>query len=102
MRIPAGFLGLVIFLGLTGCATLNPGAEKVMITTAEPDSSQYEYMGDVIASSDNALGQEKSVESVRVKLRNKAAALGGDIVKIDTNNQNGGEVTMSGRVFRKK
>ena len=102
MKIPVSVLGLAIFLGLAGCATLNPGAEKVMITTAEPDASEYEYMGDVIASSDNALGQGKSVESVRVKLRNKASKLGGDIVKIDTNNQNGGEITMSGRVFRKK
>jgi hypothetical protein len=93
---------MMICLFLFGCATLQPGADRVMITTNEPDPAQYEYLSDITASSAHIMGQGQSVESVRIKLRNKALAMGADIVKIDTNNQNHDEVTMSGRAFKKK
>lgn len=93
---------VIMWLFLMGCATaLRPGAERVMIITNNPDLSQYEYLGDITATKDG-VSQGQAVESVRAIIRNKASVMGADIVTIDTSNQYGYEITMSGRAFKKK
>lgn len=82
---------LILFLGclLRGCASselvdLNPAGQRVQIVKAEPDSEKCKFIGDVYGqakSKDVAEGQLNA----RNDLKNRAAALGANLVTIDTN-----------------
>lgn len=80
--VVAGFL-------ITGCAAiqLNPGAERVRLTNQEPQGC--EYLGDVVGSQGNAVtggwtSNETLITGARNDLKNKAAAMGGNVVQILT------------------
>ena len=109
-------ISLFAFAVLSGCAItqLQPGAERVRVTNTEPDS-KCEFLGDITANQGNSMTgpfitNENLETGARHDLKNKAAALGGNLVVLLTHRagQSGtlGEsveqtnVTLSGNVYR--
>lgn len=103
---------------LAGCAAtpLQPSAEAVRITTAEP-GSECRFLGDITGSQGNAFTggftSNRNLETgARNDLKNRAAALGGNVVVLLTQRagqtgsfgESGGSisqtnVTLSGNVY---
>jgi hypothetical protein len=112
-------LSLFAFVLLAGCAAtaLQPGAEKVRVTNTEP-TSECEFLGDITGSQGDAFtgpftSNENLETGARNDLKNKAAALGGNLVVLITERagQTGSvsegsgsvqqtNVTLSGNVYR--
>ncbi|HEY0685876.1 MAG TPA: DUF4156 domain-containing protein [Steroidobacter sp.] len=111
-------VSLFAFVALAGCAAtpLQPGAEMVRVTNTEP-GSECEFLGDITANQGNSFTgpfttNENLETGARHDLKNKAAALGGNLVVLLTQRagQTGtlGEissveqtnVTLSGNVYR--
>jgi hypothetical protein len=109
---------LFAFVVLAGCAAtpLQPGAEIVRVTNVEP-GSECEFLGDITGNQGNSftgpfISNENLDTGARHDLKNKAAALGGNLVVLLTQRagQTGtlGEigsieqtnVTLSGNVYR--
>lgn len=85
-RAAGAFLAAI----LAGCAAtpMNPGAERVRITNAEP-GKECKFLGDVTGSQGNLLtgpwtSNENLETGARNDLKNKAAAIGGNVVTILT------------------
>jgi hypothetical protein len=91
---------------LAACAAiqLNPGAERVRLTNQEPQGC--EYLGDVVGTQGNAMtggltSNETLITGARNDIKNKAAAMGGNVVQIltstagHTSGQNGGGMSSS-------
>lgn len=107
-------IGLLFFFG---CATvaLTPGAEKVRITRTEP-GKECKFLGEVTGNHGDAISgaftSNADLETgARNDLKNKAAAMGGNIVYIlteragQTTDQSSGvvrqtNVVMTGNVYR--
>lgn len=70
-RIGLGF----VVLGLAACATLAPGAEKVLVTEKAADVAGCNVVGEVVADR-----PVTSVADMNNKLRNAALAIGGNVV----------------------
>lgn len=104
------FRSLILALPLApllfGCAAIQlaPGAEQVRITNSEPQGCQL--LGEVVGSQGNAVSgawtsNDNLVMGARNDLKNKAAALGGNVVHLLSNTtgqswgQNGGGTTSS-------
>lgn len=112
-------LSLFACVALVGCAAtpLQPGAEMVRVTNTEPDS-QCKFLGDITGHQGNLFtgpftSNENLETGARNDLKNKAAALGGNLVVLIT--QRAGEtgsvgeaggsvqqtnVTLTGNVYR--
>ncbi len=104
---------------LAGCAAtpLQPGAQGVRVTNIEP-GSECKFLGDITGSQGNSftgpfITNENLETGARNDLKNKAAALGGNLVVLLTQRagQTGGfgaaggsveqtNVTLSGNVYR--
>lgn len=104
---------------LAGCAAtpLQPGAEMVRVTNTEP-GSECKFLGDITGNQGNSftgpfITNENLETGARNDLKNKAAALGGNLVVLLTQRagQTGGlgggvgsveqtNVTLSGNVYR--
>jgi hypothetical protein len=111
-------LFLFAFATLAGCAAtpLQPGAEIVRVTNTEP-GSECEFLGDITGNQGNSfigpfITNESLETGARHDLKNKAAALGGNLVVLLTHRagQSGGwsnaggsveqtNVTLSGNVY---
>ena len=109
---------LVAFM-LIGCAaaSITPGAEKVRITSTEP-GKECKFLGDITGNQGNfftgAYTSNENLETgARNDLKNKAFAMGGNVVAILTQRagQTGGgnssgfgsqqtNVTLSGNVYK--
>ena len=81
-------LGL-IFMLMTGCSAmqLKEGAEKVRLTNQEP--KDCEYLGEIAGSQGNAFSggwtsNDNLAEGARNDLKNKALAMGANVVHILT------------------
>lgn len=79
----------ISLLTLAACAakTLTPGAEVIELVNEQPDKSKCEYLGEIVGSQGNWLtgdftANKDLVLGARNELRNKAYALGGNIVYI--------------------
>lgn len=112
-------ISLFAFLALAGCAAtpLQPGAEMVRVTNTEP-GSECEFLGDITGNQGNSftgpfITNENLETGARHDLKNKAAALGGNLVVLLTQragqtgsvSEIGGSVeqtnvTLSGNVYR--
>jgi Domain of unknown function (DUF4156) len=110
------FLALIVLSGC-GAIPLQPGAERVRVTNVEP-GPECRFLGDITANQGNAFtGQFTSNENLetgaRNDLKNKAAALDGNLVVLITQRagqtgsagEDGGSlaqtnVTLSGNVYR--
>ena len=112
-------LALFAFLVLAGCAAtrLQPGAETVRITHAAPDR-ECKFLGEITGNQGNAftgpfISNENLETGARNDLKNKAAAVGGNLVELLTHRagqtgsvgESGGSilqtnVTISGNVYR--
>lgn len=86
----AKLLPFCAFVSLVGCAAtpIQPGAEAVRITNTEP-GSECKFLGDITGSQGNAFTgpftPNKNLETgARNDLKNKAAALGGNVVVLIT------------------
>jgi hypothetical protein len=104
---PARCLALTLALALLpACAAIpvTPGAEKVKITSTEPQGC--EQLGDVVGTQGNAVSggftsNETLITGARNDLRNKAWAMGANVVFILSNTtgvaggQHGGSTTSS-------
>jgi hypothetical protein len=110
---------LFSFVALTGCAAtaLQPGAERVRLTNNEP-GSECQFLGDITGNQGNSftgpfITNENLETGARHDLKNKAAAIGGNLVVLLTNRAGhtgalgdiGGSVeqtnvTLSGNVYR--
>jgi hypothetical protein len=102
---------------LAGCAAtpLHPGAQMVRVTNTEP-GSECQFLGDITGNQGNSftgpfITNENLETGARNDLKNKAAALGGNLVVLLTQRagQTGGigqgsgeqtNVTLSGNVYR--
>ena len=107
-------INILIAASLVACSAtpLNPGAQKIRITHNEPTNCKF--LGDVIGSQGNAFtGEMTSNETMergaRNDIKNKAHALGGNVVYLVT--QRAGDtgdlfysyqsnVTLSGNVYK--
>ena len=76
---------------LAGCAAtaLKPGAERVRVTHIEPQTGECKWLGDVTGSQGNSFTGEYTTNAnletgARNDLKNKAAALGGNLVVLIT------------------
>jgi hypothetical protein len=83
-------LSVIAFALLAGCAAtpLEPGAEGVRITHIEPTSG-CKWLGDVTGSQGNSFTGQYTTNAnletgARNDLKNKAAALGGNLVVLIT------------------
>lgn len=106
-KITVVFLLVVI----TGCAAtpLNSSSQRVRITNSEP-SRECTFLGDVTGSQGGAVSgfwtaNEDLETGARNDIKNKAAALGGNVISIlhhqagETKNHQT-DVTISGNVYR--
>lgn len=104
---------------LAGCAAVptNPGAERIRITNVEP-AKECKYLGDVTGNQGNfftgAYTSNENLETgARNDMKNKALAMGGNVIAILTQRagQTGGgssggygssqtNVTLSGNVYK--
>ena len=80
---------VVILISVVGCAgatvkNLTADGRRVQIITADPDQSKCKYLGD-IAGEAKASNIAEAQTFARNDLKNKAAELGGNFAKIDTN-----------------
>ena len=104
---------LVLISVLAACAgaeeiPVAPTAANVEIVTTEPDRSQYDLVGEVQGEA-KASDVGEATQNARNDLKNKAAALGGAMVVLDTNTAANAmdwtgrnKVVLSGRAFRPK
>jgi Domain of unknown function (DUF4156) len=112
-------LSLFALVLLAGCTAtrLQPGAETVQIANAAPDR-ECKFLGDITGNEGNAftgafITNENLETGARNDLKNKAAALGGNLVVLLTHRagqtgsagESGGSilqtnVTISGNVYR--
>ena len=107
---------LFSFVVLAGCSVtpLQTGAEGVRVTNTEP-ASECKFLGDITGNEGNAFtgsftSNENLETGARNDLKNKAAALGGNVVVLITqragqtgSGDTGGaqtNVTLSGNVYR--
>jgi hypothetical protein len=111
----------VLALVLTAsCAAtpLKPGAELVRVTHIEPPTSNCKWLGDVTGSQGNSLTGQYTTNAnletgARNDLKNKAAALGGNLVVLitervgrnfdlglDSETVHRTDVTLTGSVYR--
>ena len=89
-----------------------PGAERIEIVNELPNKSQYIFLGEVVGSQGTWItgdwtSNENLIIGARNELRNKALALGGDIVVIqssDSTNAYGSSgttnTTIVGKVYK--
>lgn len=109
-------ISLLASVVLAGCAAtpLHPGAQMVRVTNTEP-GSECKFLGDITGNQGNSwTGQfitNANLETgARNDLKNKAAALGGNLVVLLTQRTGGSggtggsgqqtNVTLSGNVYR--
>jgi hypothetical protein len=97
-------LGLIT-LGLTSCVTttLTPSGERVRVTTNTETVRGCDFVGEVKASdrmNGGALGQDAAEENTYRRLRNDAAAMGGNIVLLNRASTGRNGSTARGEVFR--
>ncbi len=112
-------VALLALAALTGCAAapLKPGAETVRLTNTDP-GSKCKYLGDVTGNQGNmftgGVTSNTNLETgARNDLKNKAAAMGGNVVALLTQRAgqtgSGGywggsseetNVTLTGNVYR--
>jgi hypothetical protein len=102
-------LGIAVFL--VGCAAtpLNLGADRVKLTNVEP-AKECKFLGDITGSQGDYLTggytSNANLETgARNDLKNKAAAMGGNVVQILTQRAGGNymqqtNVTISGGVYK--
>jgi len=99
-------LMLSLPLLLTACAAIpiQPGAERIKLTNQEPQGC--EYLGEVVGTQGNAVtgswtSNETLINGARADLKNKALALGGNVVHVlantagHTSGQYGGSMSSS-------
>lgn len=101
---------IVITISLSACSaiTIQPGAEKIRLTNKEPIGCKF--LGDVIGSQGNAftgeLTSNKTMEiGSRNDLKNKAFALGGNVVyllsqRVGNTGSYQSNVTLVGNVYK--
>lgn len=104
IKIVAMSIAIVV---LAGCAAtpISPGAEHVRLTKAEP-AKECTPLGDVIGEQGNLVsGATTSDNNLEIgatnDVKNKAAALGGNVVYIlsDRMNPSGTAITISGTAY---
>ncbi len=111
---------VVIVLALTGCAAtkLQPEATLVRLTHTEPSAEKCRFLGDITGSQGDSIAglfttNEDLETGARHDLKNKAYAMGGNVIYILTQRagQSGSlydgdgyseqtNVTLSGNVYR--
>ena len=86
-----------------------PGAERIEIVNELPNKSQYIFLGEVVGSQGTWItgdwtSNENLIIGARNELRNKALALGGDIVHVQSSESTGGlqvtNTTVVGKVYK--
>ncbi|GEM_PF-802562 len=97
-------LPFLILLSVTGClsTTLTEQGKKVQLLMKEEAPKEYQLIDDIATT---GLG-ESDIIGVKNNLRNKTAALGGDLVVIDTIEMHSGDAgtyyTGNGRAYKLK
>lgn len=97
----------IIILTLSGCSSqqhtpsITPlQAPDVRIVTGEPDPRVCLYVGEAEGYG-NARNLADSQAQARLMIKNQAASMGGNIVRLDTNTfDEPGEVVLNGRIFK--
>lgn len=98
-------LTLAILLSTAACVTtsLTPAGQKVRVTGDPGVIRGCEYVGDVQASdrmNGGAFGQDAAEENTYRRIKNKAAALGGNVVLLNRGNTNFQGSSARGEVYR--
>jgi hypothetical protein len=113
-------LSVLALVLITSCAAtaLKPGAELVRVTHIEPPTSNCKWLGDVTGSQGNSFTGQYTTNAnletgARNDLKNKAAALGGNLVVLitervgrnfdlglDSETVHRTDVTLTGSVYR--
>lgn len=100
---------LVLWAGCAGTqeVALKPEAARIEIIKGELDRNEFEYLGDVSGTS-KSKDIEAGNEHARNDLRNKAAAMGAEVVILDTNTAANAmdwtgrtQIVLTGRAFRR-
>ncbi|MBX2847170.1 MAG: DUF4156 domain-containing protein [Acidiferrobacterales bacterium] len=80
-------LTVLVLLTLTACAAkkLQPEAAMVRLTHNEPNTEKCQFLGDITGAQDNPFASSENLETgARHDLKNKAHAMGGNVVYILT------------------
>ncbi|MBX2849119.1 MAG: DUF4156 domain-containing protein [Acidiferrobacterales bacterium] len=107
---------LLLLLALTACAAtkLQPAAAMVRLTHTEPNSHDCQFLGDITGAQDNIFASSENLETgARHDLKNKAHAMGGNVVYLltqraghsgiiidGTGSQDQASVVLSGNVYK--
>lgn len=107
---------ILILLGLTACASkkLQQEAALVRLTHTEPSVEKCQFLGDITGAQDNIFVSAENLETgARHDLKNKAHAMGGNVVYLltqragqsgiiydGTGSQDQTSVVLSGNVYR--
>lgn len=90
-------LALVLCFALSGCVTaLTAAGEKVHISNA---ADGCEAVGEVHGVGETGTVGD-NIESARADIRNKAGERGANVVVLQTNNQYGARVDLTGQAYR--
>ncbi|GHA03116.1 lipoprotein [Arenicella chitinivorans] len=107
---------LFILLTLSACAStvLEPAASMVRLTHTEPNPENCQFLGDITGAEDNIFISSEELETgARHDLKNKAYAMGGNVVYLltqrsaqsgifydDFGSQDQTSVVLSGNVYK--
>lgn len=78
---------ILVLVTLTACASkkLEPQATLVRLTHVEPSTEKCQFLGDITGAQDNLFTSSENLETgARHDLKNKAHAMGGNVVYLLT------------------
>jgi uncharacterized protein YbjQ (UPF0145 family) len=102
MRTTVALFGILVF---SGCVTtdLNPGAEKVRITSNPEVVRGCKFVGEVTGAdrmNGGTMGQGAAEENANRRLRNNAAAMGADTVFVGVSTTNTSGSVQRGEAYQ--
>lgn len=98
MRVALCGFSLMLAAVAGGCGvTLTPAGQQVKIVTAAP--SECKQLGKVQASSAGGHG-EATLDAARIELRNQAGEMGGNVVHLEDEKEEGQVTKLSGTAFQ--
>ena len=93
-------VGCAILTFLFGCATAPVSSKAAEVRIEKIAPSGCKNLGDVSGDSGYwSTSVKNSLEAARNDIRNKASALGANVVVLETNNQIGARVTLGGQAY---
>ncbi|MBW2527052.1 MAG: DUF4156 domain-containing protein [Deltaproteobacteria bacterium] len=90
---------VAVALGAAGCAAgLSPAGQKVKVVDEAPVDCKR--LGAVSATAQGGHGEQVKVDAATIELRNRTGEMGGDLVHLEEQDEQGQQMKLSGVAYQ--